>query len=166
MLGSGDAVVRIDRLDGLLAEQRSALTSSAPQNLTVPVARALDVGHLQVRAVAPEVVWRGAVLSWCFVAGLSLRRGRRCAAPSSRPWAPSFAARCCVPRAYYCCAASEGRGEKKSGSCTIFVCFVARVQTGLSLSAAFLVLENLHFFGRASFLPVNRDSWDRIMLRF
>eukprot|EP00903_Cladosiphon_okamuranus_P015467 g14281.t2 len=47
MLGSGDAVVRIERLDGLLAEQRAALASSAPQNLTVPVARALDVGHLQ-----------------------------------------------------------------------------------------------------------------------
>lgn len=51
MLGSGDAVVRIERLDGLLAEQRAVLTSSAPQNLTVPVARALDVGHLQVRVV-------------------------------------------------------------------------------------------------------------------
>ena len=51
MLGSGDAVVRIERLDGLLAEQRAALASSAPQNLAVPVARALDVGHLQVRVV-------------------------------------------------------------------------------------------------------------------
>lgn len=47
-LGSGEAVVRIERLDDLLAEQRTALTSSAPQNLTVPVARPLDVGHLQV----------------------------------------------------------------------------------------------------------------------
>eukprot|EP00752_Nemacystus_decipiens_P004365 g3989.t1 len=47
MLGSGDAVVRIERLDGLLSEQRAALASSAPQNLMVPVARALDVGHLQ-----------------------------------------------------------------------------------------------------------------------
>lgn len=51
-LGSGDAVVRIERLDGLLAEQRAALASSEPQNLTVPVARPLDVGHLQVRADA------------------------------------------------------------------------------------------------------------------
>lgn len=57
MLGSGDAVVRIERLDGLLSEQRATLASSEPQNLTVPVTRALDVGHLQVRAVS--LPWRG-----------------------------------------------------------------------------------------------------------
>lgn len=60
MLGSGDAVVRIERLDGLLAEQRAALISSAPQNLTVPVARALDVAHLQVRVWIG--FWRHAVV--------------------------------------------------------------------------------------------------------
>lgn len=47
-LGSGDAVVRVERLDDLLIEQRTALTSSEPHLLRVPVARPLDMGHLQV----------------------------------------------------------------------------------------------------------------------
>ncbi|CAM9165625.1 unnamed protein product [Ectocarpus fasciculatus] len=46
-LGSGDAVVRVERLDDVLVEQRTALTSSAPHLLRVPVARPLDLGHLQ-----------------------------------------------------------------------------------------------------------------------
>jgi len=53
-LGSGDAGVRIERLDGLLKEQRAALTSTEPQNLTVPVARPLDVGHLPVSSSSPK----------------------------------------------------------------------------------------------------------------
>ncbi|CAM9271014.1 unnamed protein product [Ectocarpus sp. 12 AP-2014] len=51
-LGSGDAVVRVERLDDLLIEQRTALTSSEPHLLRVPVARPLDMGHLQETQLA------------------------------------------------------------------------------------------------------------------
>lgn len=40
--------MRIERLDNLLELQRAALASSEPHLLTVPVARPLDVGHLEV----------------------------------------------------------------------------------------------------------------------
>lgn len=48
-LGSGDVVVKIRRLDELLAEQRAVLESSKPQLLKVPVARPLDCSNLTVR---------------------------------------------------------------------------------------------------------------------
>ena len=50
-LGSGKEIMRIERLDGLMAEQRRVLASSEPQALMVPVARPLDVGHLEVCAI-------------------------------------------------------------------------------------------------------------------
>lgn len=50
-LGSGDVVVKIRRLDDLLAQQRAVLESSEPQLLSVPVARPLDCGHLPVKMV-------------------------------------------------------------------------------------------------------------------
>lgn len=60
-LGSGSAVVKIERLDCFLAEERASLTSASPHLLKVPVARPLDVGHLEVRKDVLLVVWCGVV---------------------------------------------------------------------------------------------------------
>lgn len=47
-LGEGDAVVRIERLDDLLENQRAILSSDKPHLLAVPKASPLDVGFLKV----------------------------------------------------------------------------------------------------------------------
>lgn len=54
-LGSGQEVVKIERLDDIVAQQRRVLESSKPQSLMVPIARPLDVGYLEVCDRSPKV---------------------------------------------------------------------------------------------------------------